>query len=390
MFHFTGLVAALSQCFPHTRGDVPTFLIIRLSITQFSPHTWGCSVPSSPVCGSTYVFPTHVGMFRVMRFYVDGSNSFPHTRGDVPFTGLVAALSQSFSPHTWGCSDWFTGSSSNKKVFPTHVGMFRKSLHAFVITHGFPHTRGDVPAPTRIRNATLSFSPHTWGCSGDVPLGGENAPVFPTHVGMFLGSMELLTILTGFPHTRGDVPDFFDYQAQYNTFSPHTWGCSAPSPGSRVRSVVFPTHVGMFRPFLNSAPYEVCFPHTRGDVPSCRLSFRLAFMFSPHTWGCSAPSPGSRVRSVVFPTHVGMFRGEGGRLQAVLRFPHTRGDVPAARGGLGALIEFSPHTWGCSDAATLAISMRAVFPTHVGMFRLFRLSGSVQYSFPHTRGDVPT
>ena len=48
---------------------------------------------------------------------------------------------------------------------------------------------------------------------------------------------------------------------------------------------MFPTHVGMNRPFFASVLYSLYVPHTRGDEPRMEQTVQLTMRCSPHTWG---------------------------------------------------------------------------------------------------------
>ncbi len=80
--------------FPHARGDVPADGGEGRDYNLFSPRTWGCSAPRFIESTEQRVFPTHVGMFRIDAIELGPSGSFPHARGDVPilWSLLIAAL----------------------------------------------------------------------------------------------------------------------------------------------------------------------------------------------------------------------------------------------------------------------------------------------------------
>ena len=112
-------------------------------------------------------------------------------------------------------------------------------------------------------------------------------------------------------------------------------------------------------------------------------------MFSPQAWGCSGARHRQGCGREVFPTSVGMFRGQVPCDLAPNRFPHKRGDVPAVDGEALVALGFSPQAWGCSDREAVVEGELNVFPTSVGMFRdrtHFRIGKG---RFPHERGDVP-
>ena len=172
--------------FPHSRGDVPWPLLRDAVDPTFSPLTWGCSGHSGGRRRPWRVFPTHVGMFRGLRFTV--------------------GYCHGFSPLTWGCSAQRGATCRRRQVFPTHVGMFLRVEEIQFRAVRFPHSRGDVPTGKSYGKKNRAFSPLTWGCSiYDVHYLSPSC-VFPTHVGMFHCSAERLENGRRFPHSRGDVP----------------------------------------------------------------------------------------------------------------------------------------------------------------------------------------
>ena len=114
----------------------------------------------------TSVFPTHMGVYRLIGLSGLQRVSFPHTRGGVPNSTTKNSLAPAFSPHTWGCTDVGIFAGVDRNVFPTHVGVYRRGGTMARPKIGFPHTRGGVPA-----EAALLENPDS---------------VFPTHVGVYL------------------------------------------------------------------------------------------------------------------------------------------------------------------------------------------------------------
>ncbi len=166
MFREHSATNAACYSFPHTRGDVPWGDCLRSIVTWFSPHAWGCSDIPCYDTRNGKVFPTRVGMFRVLH--------------------AVMPIATAFSPHAWGCSGVLFDGPASAQVFPTRVGMFR-----IVWVH---------------MAITKPFSPHAWGCSAWRPVRHRAGGVFPTRVGMFRYRCAILNDLECFPHTRGDVP----------------------------------------------------------------------------------------------------------------------------------------------------------------------------------------
>ena len=92
-------------------------------------------------------------------------------------------------------------------VFPTRVGMYRLVMRLKRGKECFPHACGDVPKRKSGTGLTPISFPHA---CGDVPLkDGDNSdenPVFPTRVGMYRRDAIMLGSLVSFPHACGDVP----------------------------------------------------------------------------------------------------------------------------------------------------------------------------------------
>lgn len=95
------------------------------------------------------VFPTYVGVFRLVGWIRAKLDETPHLRGDDP-TPLVPEAVRSFStvsPLTWGCS---------AGVLPVAVRADR-----------FPHVSGGDPIARRSTNRSSAVSPRKWGWSFD-------------------------------------------------------------------------------------------------------------------------------------------------------------------------------------------------------------------------------
>ena len=247
--------------------------------------------------------------------------------------------------------------------------MFRSTSSVTAHSTGFPHSRGDVPNCQWRDDLQTAFSPLAWGCSRRVPAIVQPKPVFPTRVGMFRYTRYSATESISFPRSRGDVP--------------------ATDIGVKATGDVFPTRVGMFRRTRSPPRPGAGFPHSRGDVPcDAVISHRLPW-FSPLAWGCSGLPKHRRGAPLVFPTRVGMFRVKPFVRTSTACFPHSRGDVPRMLPGLKVSVKFSPLAWGCSGTYAPGARRNQVFPTRVGMFRTPIVFGCSRQGFPHSRGDVP-
>ena len=168
MFRICYINIIIILCFPHARGDVP--------------------LDRNYISGFDYVFPTPVGMFRILKDLLRYSRRFPHARGDVPSTRDAAAMREAFSPRPWGCSARLLAKQERRGVFPTPVGMFLVETHDVDELRSFPHARGDVPTGADTPSIHPAFSPRPWGCSETLKIKFSTSAVFPTPVGMFRGA----------------------------------------------------------------------------------------------------------------------------------------------------------------------------------------------------------
>ncbi len=71
---------------------------------EFSPRPWGWSVTRYASATDGFVFPTPVGMVRIVHLALINQHRFPHARGDGPGRDYRAAREGLFSPRPWGWS----------------------------------------------------------------------------------------------------------------------------------------------------------------------------------------------------------------------------------------------------------------------------------------------
>ena len=274
------------------------------------------------------------------------------------------------------------------RVFPTHVGVFPERGAVRRLHSSLPHTRGGVSPILTIDPGASGSSPHTWGCFSFPAPEGARASVFPTHVGVFLGVRRGVAPHSGLPHTRGGVSRISHDLGPVELSSPHTWGCFLGLVHFRAVGCVFPTHVGVFLlpmlgfgfhavfpthvgVFLCAMPplyMEASLPHTRGGVSQDGCSCDCWKLSSPHTWGCFHDIGANPLLRAVFPTHVGVFLLSSYLHALRTGLPHTRGGVSAPRGERRHHRPSSPHTWGCFRSPLTECTTSGVFPTHVGVF----------------------
>ena len=172
---------------PHPRGDGPKRLSWRGTVTKYSPPAWGWSGREGEHERGAGVFPTRVGMVRFRNGLRRFGQSIPHPRGDGPSSLGITNIVRLYSPPAWGWSALFVGNRGRPVVFPTRVGMVRLLGGDTGLPQRIPHPRGDGPTTANSAEQVTLYSPPAWGWSvqlGEQPVG---VGVFPTRVGMVRG-----------------------------------------------------------------------------------------------------------------------------------------------------------------------------------------------------------
>ena len=157
---------------------------LRRNRKPFSPRPWGWSFYFFFTFIHSCVFPTPVGMVRVVSLDPRSGNRFPHARGDGPITYSKDKNYLLFSPRPWGWSVVPEFTADVGIVFPTPVGMVRVSFGFQFKARSFPHARGDGPKSSLRWPRWGMFSPRPWGWSEVKDDAGQSQGVFPTPVGM--------------------------------------------------------------------------------------------------------------------------------------------------------------------------------------------------------------
>ena len=146
--------------------------------------------------------------------------------------------------------------------------------------------------------------------------------------------------------------------------------------------------MGVFPSSVKSGLRKISLPHARGGVSVLLFTKRGWRASSPRTWGCFLSCPCAIFRALVFPTHVGVFLIMGLDFRLFDGLPHARGGVSYPRYSIQTTGPSSPRTWGCFYLYTIKLVSLKVFPTHVGVFPLFREFIGYPFRLPHARGGV--
>ena len=151
------------------------------------------------------VFPTPVGVFPETKLQVLWLRSLPHARGGVSHIrgkGLKMSVS---SPRPWGCFRRFRRRNQRRRVFPTPVGVFPKTLRYRYAFCCLPHARGGVSQLGQRDIQAAMSSPRPWGCFSKIYSVLEDYEVFPTPVGVFPPDLRPDGGGLRLPHARGGV-----------------------------------------------------------------------------------------------------------------------------------------------------------------------------------------
>jgi len=172
----------------------------------FSPQAWGCTGADALAAGRQPFSPQAWGCTAQQRAWQSGAAVFPTGVGVYRLMAKKAATRQPFSPQAWGCTEPGENFSEAPGVFPTGVGVYRSQRPSAIWATRFPHRRGGVPQKIHRWRPPAMFSPQAWGCTVDPIWHIHNDAVFPTGVGVY----------------RVDGAG----NPALDKFSPQAWGCT--------------------------------------------------------------------------------------------------------------------------------------------------------------------
>jgi len=203
---------------------------MRLRHPMCSPHPWGWTGLPIVFVYSAKVFPTPVGMNRIIPQHWGVGYGVPHTRGDEPSSEISSTIASPCSPHPWGWTARKLPKIAGWTVFPTPVGMNRRLWNPAQYRWCVPHTRGDEPPRWQTGCTSTKCSPHPWGWTVGMLNFQMMRQVFPTPVGMNRSTTTTASWCTGVPHTRGDEPLRLSLEGNLDACSPHPWGWTGEPP----------------------------------------------------------------------------------------------------------------------------------------------------------------
>ena len=170
--------------------------------------------------------------------------------------------------------------------------------------------------------------------------------------------------------------------------SPRPWGCFRSQSSITLLHEVFPTPVGVFQKPPAGNGKVVCLPHARGGVSRSASFLMKTGKSSPRPWGCFLYSLSQCEQYAVFPTPVGVFPKADVAQEAAIGLPHARGGVSQGRTRSSQGARSSPRPWGCFLVGSEEALRTLVFPTPVGVFPLNFWIDRGRDGLPHARGGV--
>ena len=215
----------------------------------------------------------------------------------------------------------------------------------------------------------VALPPHARGCTRLHPPPRRRIGASPARAGMYPTSRTTGTASICFPRTRGDVPSWTDSALSEALLPPHARGCTLSPRAGPQHPRASPARAGMYLRGRGRGGSQGGFPRTRGDVPQWPILARSSLALPPHARGCTA----------------GAHRGD----RALDGFPRTRGDVPGRQPSRSIQSRLPPHARGCTAPTRNRAGGRLASPARAGMYRKAGRQQQGDAGFPRTRGDVP-
>ena len=270
---------------PHARGGGPPTAAVGNPNSNSSPRTWGWTADRQRLADNFGLFPTHVGVDRTAQSASASDRALPHARGGGPARKYSTFCLLLSSPRTWGWTPTGSTPPAATLLFPTHVGVDRCQGAGLLGVEALPHARGGGPVSLAHKQRLTSSSPRTWGWTVGPHLPRFLEGLFPTHVGVDRRSAAPSGWAATLPHARGGGPTTIAYSSGVKSSSPRTWGWTVAGVAAGIDGNLFPTHVGVDRRARQDACASRSLPHARGGGPIIPEDSRPPRYSSPRTWG---------------------------------------------------------------------------------------------------------
>ena len=193
--------------------------------------------------------------------------------------------------------------------------------------------------------------------------------MFPTHVGIARRTARAVLFGCHVPYACGDCAVHIVAGLRPGLCSLRMWGLREVATGNEGRHWMFPTHVGIAR--HSTLAYEVAtdVPYACGDCAKRGCGFVSARICSLRMWGLRASGAYGAMGGEMFPTHVGIARGRGLGATGGSYVPYACGDCAQSSRPLAVGLGCSLRMWGLRARCAGRRRYAGMFPTHVGIAR---------------------
>ena len=171
---------------------------------ECSLRMWGLRVvlPKKPPADA--MFPTHVGIARVSAAAPSRPGDVPYACGDCASEPTVFRVVSRCSLRMWGLRGLDIGSTGYVGMFPTHVGIARHTPWPPPKVWHVPYACGDCAIEALVQAKCLTCSLRMWGLRGRVVKLESSNIMFPTHVGIARRTPPPIGACGNVPYACGD------------------------------------------------------------------------------------------------------------------------------------------------------------------------------------------
>ena len=257
-------------------------------LSQCSLRMWGLRGVSHALPQVIPMFPTHVGIARCSSTAAQCPRHVPYACGDCAGVRAVCVLAGKCSLRMWGLRDFAIGRIESRDMFPTHVGIARESVGAHLAVAHVPYACGDCADFGSEERNHERCSLRMWGLrDAGRPRCGA-ACMFPTHVGIAREPPHRAPGHRYVPYACGDCARVGPPLLGWLVCSLRMWGLRGAQAGIDSPIQMFPTHVGIARPYSRNRTNIADVPYACGDCAHYSSASVFWWICSLRMWGLRA------------------------------------------------------------------------------------------------------
>ena len=149
------------------------------------PYACGdCAGTCETMHAAIGMFPTHVGIARNGQHRAVPCRDVPYACGDCAAASTPSGRPGRCSLRMWGLRDDLRSRLRPVHMFPTHVGIARIMMRVVWCGMDVPYACGDCAGRSLPGLGTTVCSLRMWGLRGTDGIGAAIGHMFPTHVGI--------------------------------------------------------------------------------------------------------------------------------------------------------------------------------------------------------------